>query len=776
MSMRPKSICISAVIVFFTATCLSAQIKLSGTIVDADTRSPLPFASAVLRKPDSTVVAGLSCDEWGYFTFYNLTTGRYLLSSTFVGYEKNDRFVDNLEYDLDLGMIALRPAHSLLAEVTVTASTIIQKADRKLLIPSVSQINASNSGLSLLRNLQLPRIAVNPISNAVTTPSGESVQLRINGVEVTTAEVVALQPQDIIRIEYYEEPGMRYGNVAAVIDYIIRRRDLGGSLSTNLTNALWRLGFAEDFLSAKVNRNKSEFGVNGYYHYRNLKWTRENHETFVFPEETRYRDEVGQPTKVREKNLNLALNYNVNDPDKYLFNATFRNNRGDSPHSFTDRVSTLYTSGDSIPSSISDHATWWNNTPSLDLYYQRNFKNDQLIVVNAVGTYMDSKSTRMYQQERADEEPYCSYSSITGSKYSLIAEGIYEKKLPNGKWTGGLRHTQSYTENIYSGNVSQNVGLNVSQTYGYAELQLRKNKFGYTFGLGAMRTFNSQEGKSTVKYIFRPTLRVVYTVNDRAYIRYNGFVSGYPPSLSDLNNVTQNIDALQIQQGNPNLQTVWFMANTVNAGYNGGIFGVEFFANYRYDHKPIMEQIIFEDGSFIHTNLNQRAFHRFYSEITVTVKPWKEYITFNLTPRFNRYISVGTDYLHTYGNWQVRSSLMANYKKWSLGGEGYMRWNGFWGETLDIGEGLISLVAGYNTPKWGVSVVVINPFTNEYSIGSKNYSALAPYTSNVYTNNLGQVLLLNFSLNLNFGRKYQAADKRLDNTDTDSGIMTGTKK
>jgi hypothetical protein len=72
--------------------------------------------------------------------------------------------------------------------------------------------------------------------------------------------------------------------------------------------------------------------------------------------------------------------------------------------------------------------------------------------------------------------------------------------------------------------------------------------------------------------------------------------------------------------------------------------------------------------------------------------------------------------------------------------------------------------------------MIVNPFSSEYSQGYSNRSALAPYTSNVYTHSLGQVIALNFSLNLNFGRKYQAADKRLNNKDTDAGIMTGAKK
>jgi len=761
---------------FLSISSLTAQFKLSGIVVDANTREPLEFANVALLKPDSTFIDGASCDSAGFFVFNNLPKGDFLLSSTYVGYNKTYTSIAHLENNRNLENIALQPSGATLKEVTVTGSTMIQKVDRKLLIPSESQIKASNSGLTLLRNMQLSRIVVNPVSNSVTTPSGEAVQLRINGIEVTTAEVIALQPQDIIRIEYHEDPGMRYGNVAAVIDYITRRRDSGGSISTNLTNALWRLGFAEDYLSAKANYKKSEFSANAYYHYRDIDWTHENHQTFVFPTTVIHQDEIGKPTKLIEKELNLTLKYNLNEPDKYLFNVAFRNNNDNIPNQFTDRISTLYSSNDSVPASITDHSTWWNNTPSLDIYFQRNLKHNQLIIVDAVGTYMDSKSTRSYEQVPSNGESYISNSCITGKKYSLIAEGIYEKKFKNGTLTGGLRHSQSYTENNYTGDVTSHVGLIVSETYGYAEYQLRKNKFNYTFGIGAMRTFDSQDAISMEKYIFRPVLRIAYNINKNTYIRYNGYISGNAPSLSDLNNVTQNIDAYQIQQGNPNLQTIWFVSNTINAGYNRKIFGLEFYTQYNYYHQPIMEQISLIDSVFIHTNINQQAFHRIYSELTLKLKPWKDYLALSVTPGLNHYVSEGTDYFHTYNNWRVRASIMATYKNWYLNGDVYTRWNNLWGETVNYGERLIILHAGYNTQKWGASIMMINPFTTEYSIGYANRSALAPFTSNIYTHNLGQVITLNFSLNLNFGRKYQVADKRLDNSDTDAGIMTGTKK
>jgi hypothetical protein len=291
-----------------------------------------------------------------------------------------------------------------------------------------------------------------------------------------------------------------------------------------------------------------------------------------------------------------------------------------------------------------------------------------------------------------------------------------------------------------------------------------------------MRTYNSQGENSNKKYIFRPNLRVSYTINDNAYIRYNGYISGYSPSLSDLNNVEQEIDSLQIRRGNPDLRTVWYYTNTLNAGFNKGIFGAEFFMRYSYDHKPIMEKITFEEGKFIRTNINQKGFHRLYTEINFKLKPFGDYLTLSMAPGYNRYISYGEDFTHTYGYWRVRGSVTLNYKKWIFNAEAWTRWNNFWGETMDRGERLHTIMAGYNAEKWSLNVGMFNPFSKSYSQDSRNYSALAPNKSYVYTDNLKQIVVVNFTMNLNFGRQYKAGNKRLNNDDTDAGIMSGSKK
>jgi len=752
---------------------ISSQVKLSGKISDAATHQPIDFVNISLLQSDSVFIKGVESDSQGLFAFNGLTKGDYILSISFMGYDKSLIAINNLEKDLYMENICLTSSDISLNDVTVEGNSVIRRPDRQIILPTQAQIRASTNGMILLRNLQLPRIVINPIDNSISVPGGGNVQLRINGIEVSQAEIIALSPSEIVRIEYHDDPGMRYNNAGAVLDYIVRRRESGGSVSTNLANAIAEMGWGENHFAAKYNHRKSEFSTNVYWSRRDLKWTRENYETFVFPDRVLNRIEQGDPTKVKFGQVRASLNYNLQETDKYLFNVRFRNNNEDTPNDFGDRISTL-TQGNS-KLSIYDHSSSRSNSPSLDIYYQRNLKKDQLLIFNVVGTYIDSKSTRTYQEKRGNDITTDIYSHITGDKYSLIGEGIYERSLSNGKISAGIKHTQTYTSNEYSGNVKTNVGMNTAETYAYVEYQLKQGKFNYMFGLGGMRTYNSQANESNEKYIFRPTLRVTYNINDNLFIRYNGFISGYPPSLSDLNNVEQAIDSLQIRRGNPNLKTVTYYSNTLTTSWNKGILGIELYAHYNYDKKPVMENVFFENGKFIRTNENQKGFHRIRVQSTFRIKPYKDYITLTVAPWVNRYISNGNDYTHTHTNWGARVSLFGNYKKWYTGVDIYSRYNSFWGETFNRGERFHVITAGYNAGKWGVGASMLNPFSKEYEIGTNNRSHLAPAKQVAYSDKLARIFVINFSLNLNFGRQYKAGNKRLQNEDNDSGVLSGKK-
>lgn len=754
-------------------TSLMGANRITGKVIDESDNRSIEYANISLMTPDSTFLTGVATDGNGNFVLKEVKDGDYLLRISCMGYDHSYLTVRNLKKNLELGEVPLSATGVVLEGVTVTASPVIKKTDRQIILPTEMQTKASSNGLTLLRNLQLSRILVNPIDNSINAPGGESVQLRINGREVTQAEIIAIRPADVIRIEYIDNPGTRYGNAVAVLNYIVKRRESGGSIAADLSNGVSNTGYGEHNLSAKYNFNRSEISTTVYWGQRDLKWTRENYESFRFPQAYEENKEIGEPTRIKYDNLNFSLNYSFQENDKQLFNVAFRNQYSDTPHSMSDRISTLYQGETKY--TITDLTSSKVVIPSLDMYYQRNLKNKQTIYADVVASYLDSKNERKFLQEASDGADTDVYSHTQGEKYSLIGEGIYEKQFDQGKFTGGIKHTQAYLQNRYSGNITDKVSMNTAETYLFAEYQSKIKALDYTVGVGAMRTYNSQGNYSSQKYIIKPSLSLSYSLNGRWFFRYNGYVSGYAPSLSDLNDISQTMDRYQIRRGNPALKSVTFYANTLTASWQSKYVSVELFGRYSYDHKPIMESTYYEDNHFIRTTENHQGFHRINLETTIQMRPYKEYISLRITPFLNRYISYGNTYTHTHTNIGLRGNLMAMYKNWVLMAEMNTSNHILWGETLTKEEKLHTLMAGYNTERWSIAAGVLNPFTKKYEQEKENLSKAAPYRQLAYSRNLSPLFMVNVSFNLDFGKRHDSRHRRINNRDTDTGILSGNK-
>ena len=236
-----------------------ASNRISGVVVDDIDASSLMGATVVLSDETGKQVKGVTTNADGHFVLKDVPTGDYTLQCSYVGYDTFTLVLKQLERNTDLGLIRLKPLSEMLGEVVVEGEKVIQKIDRQLVMPTSAQKKAATNGVSLLQHLQLPNLSVNPLTKAISTNEGEFVQLRINGVEATQAEVVAIRPADVIRVEAHEQPGLRYGGVAAVIDYIVKRRESGGNISADLTNGVLPLGFGDYQLSGKYHHGKSSF-------------------------------------------------------------------------------------------------------------------------------------------------------------------------------------------------------------------------------------------------------------------------------------------------------------------------------------------------------------------------------------------------------------------------------------------------------------------------------------------------------------------------------------
>jgi len=237
----PQIIFLTVILLLETLPLFSQQITLKGKIVDAKTNEFLEFASVSLLKPDSVFVNGSQSDAKGEFVLSDIASGDYLLSISFLGYRNSIIKLDNLSTSIDLDKIYLQQDAQLLGEVVVQGSGRINKVDRQIILPSPVQIKSSNSGFELLNALMIPGLRVDPIQNAITAVGGGNVQVRINDVVASTTQIKALRPASVLRVEYIDDPGVRYGdeNVSAVINFIVKQMESGASIIQTFKMLLW---------------------------------------------------------------------------------------------------------------------------------------------------------------------------------------------------------------------------------------------------------------------------------------------------------------------------------------------------------------------------------------------------------------------------------------------------------------------------------------------------------------------------------------------------------
>jgi hypothetical protein len=301
------------------------------------------------------------------------------------------------------------------------------------------------------------------------------------------------------------------------------------------------------------------------------------------------------------------------------------------------------------------------------------------------------------------------------------------------------------------------------------------SKWDFKLGLREKDLYYGQQDSHTGTFSIQPTWQLKYAISDNSYVRYSGSVSNNAPDLADLNNTEQALDTWQVQRGNPALKSYKLTYQDLTMEYNRKLWGIELYSYYSYFHHPIMASIFYENGKFVNMNENQKAKHQFEIETTLTLRPLKDYISINVTPGINRFISYGNTYTHEYTNLYIRGSLLANYKRFFLYAQMNTRNNFLGGETIEYNEKSHSITAGYNAPKWSLSMGMFNPFAKDYSQSSRNLSNLLPSYSEVHSRNLCKVFYLSASFNLGFGHRKETADQKTSNSDTDAGILKSGK-
>lgn len=755
------------------AFCLSVTAQtITGEVVDAQ-QQPLAYTNIVMQTTDSAFVAGTVTNEKGNFKLEKVPAGDYRLVISNIGYRTLYIDLQGLSRTTNMGRLTLEEMSAQLDEVTVTASSRVSRADRKMVFPNKQQVNASSNGVDLLRTLMLPRLRINTLDGNISMSDGGTVQLCINGRKATKEEVTALLPDEIIRVDFQEDPGLRYADAGAVINYIVRRYDMGGSIGYNGRQSI-KSGFGRHNVTGKVNFNKSEIS---FYYGNNLQFFKElwydKKETFTFDNASQYhRNQHAESNGKKNVQQWGAITYNLQDNDKYMLNITAGFSHYNDPA--LRMKGELYT--EEFPTSITSRDEWKhkrNLSPNLDIYFQRNLKHKQFLALNVVGTYINTKNRSSYV-ELLNESPVVDYySGVRGKKYSLIAEGIYEKGFKNGgRLSTGVRHTQGYADNDYKGTLQYNSQMKQADTYAYAQYSGKWKKLGYRFGLGITRSWFQQIGQEDYEtYSLNPRLNLNYTFNDQWSASLNGNVSTINPSLSELSAVEQLTDSLQSQRGNPNLKPYSYYRNTLRLNYSKGIWDIGMRGQYYYRDNVIMEEILCENNKFVHSFAN----HPNYSNLTFGLDA-RVGMLWNVLQLSGSIESVSTrshgrDYRHTRNSigWDAGATFM--YKNFTATIEYSHNSDYFFGEDLSTGEEAHMIQLQYRWKRLKMGVIMFNPFQKDYKREEANWNKYAGYSYHYHIDDIARMICVTLSWNMNFGRDYKSSNKKIKNIDTDAGVL-----
>ena len=661
-----------------------------------------------------------------------------------------------------------------LSEIMVTGKSSYQKVDKLIIIPNTNQIKVAANSFDLLSQLMLPNLNVDIVNRSISANINGKVELRINGVKVSLSEIETLKSADIIRVEYYEHPGVSFGGADApssVIDFIIRRPISGMLFSTDLLNAI-STGFANDIFSMKMNWKKSELGINYSADYReyNDRYVNTN-ELYLLPNYSLDRQTTGFKTPFGYQKHNINISYNITEENKYVFNFVLRN---EFYQRHSDNISEMIISNDDKIYQNDMKQANSHYQPSIDMDYLRQINSKQNIEFNLVANYLETNYKYNYFQTTI-QDTLNTQNTITNEKQkSIIGELAYNLQMEKLKFSVGVKQKNIWDINDYLSS-SQNIYGNSSFTYLYSQLIGTIKKISYQIGIAGVIDQYKGISQSYIFYAIRPNLDIEYSLNSNSTLKFSSSISTNTPTLNSLSNIDVQIDNLIVLRGNPNLKPYKSYFNLINYTYQKDLFTSNIEFSQSYHANPIMDDIYYEvsSGKVIETSKNQKNLQLYWPSMSFKIGPiFNKILSFNISGNYFYWKSIGYNYIHTLQDFYVTSGATLSYKNYSLLINARTRPQYLWGETVTYDENSSSIQMQYNKDPFIIGIGMMYPLDKDWNAGTKILSKIAQIDSWSHINDNGHMIYLKFSWNLAVGRKFSSGQKSLYNEGVQSGILT----
>ena len=653
-----------------------------------------------------------------------------------------------------------------LEEVTVKASKVVNKPDGMIIYPTEAQKQASNNGYSFLDKLTLANLRIDNINHSITAIDNRgSVQLRINGIVADKQEMLALNPKDITKIDFINNPGVRYGEgIAYVINIVTHRTESGYTIGTDLTSALTTLQ-GDGMAYGKRNKGKSEwslsYDINGY-RFKGSKSTQLAE--YSLNDGSIYTIERNDAESLRKAIAHEAkLTYSWADSTATVFQASLSGAFNNAPDNYKLK--------DIIDGSRQYSATSQDDdksySPVLDIYFFRQFTPRQSITANAVGTYISTQTSSYYDEGT----PY--QYEVDGKTASLLTEVVYENRLKPFTLSTGLNYSYKYTKNDYRGDASSLTKTNNNRLYAFAEIKGMLKQLRYTLGTGASYIHYTQNGHRYNYWTFHPKASLTYQFNNNLQLSYTYQMRDVVSRIAMTSDATVRTNSMEWTVGNPDLKPSHDMDHRLQLSYNTQRLQTLVEGYYKQCLKPNMAHYERTDNNqFIYTQINQKEIDAL--DVMAYASYWllPEKLQMAANGGIYRCFNFGYDYTHCYTSWYYAGSITAYLGKFTL--QGYVdNGNRFLeGESKGYNGAYSVLKASYTWRDWQFSLSWGNPFNSHYKSYENKLLNRNLYKHTIgYSKDSGNQVSLNISWRINRGSRHKSAEKTISLSDKDNGII-----
>ena len=653
-----------------------------------------------------------------------------------------------------------------LDEVTVRASKVVNKPDGMVIYPTDSQRQASTNGYSFLEKLTLPNLRVDNISHTISAIDNRGgVQLRINGIIVDKPEMTALDPKDILRVDFIDKPGVRYGeSLAYVINIITRRNDSGYSVGTDITSAITTIQ-GDGMVYGKWNKGKSEWSVSYDINGSKSKGSKTMQTAnYTITDGSIYTIERNDVETLRKYiSHNAKLTYNWADSTATIFQTSLSGALNKTPDNYS--IKEIIDGNHSYKATSRDGSK--DLSPVLDLYFFRQLTPKQSIIANAVGTFISTKTNSFY-----DEGTPYKYN-VDGKSASLLSEMIYENRLKPFTLSAGLNYRYKHTRNDYTGDATARTRMNDNKLYAFGEIKGSIKQFQYSLGTGVSYIHYTQNEHTYNFLTYRPKLTLTYNPSNELQMSYTFQMQERTSRIAMTSDAAIRTNSMEWTVGNPDLKPSRDMEHRLLVSYNTNRLQSFIEGYYKQCRRPNMAHYErTDDNRFIYTQINQKEID--VLDITAYAGYWllPEKLQVAANGGMYRCFNFGYDYTHCYTRWFYVGSITAYLGKFYL--RGYID-NGthfLEGESKSYNGAYSALQASYNLKNWQFSLTWANPLCSNYKSFENELLNRNLYKHSIgYYKDSGNCISLNIVWRLNRGRNHQSAEKRINLKDTDNGIM-----